>query len=260
MEPKIALALGSGGARGFAHFGVLKVLKEEGIPIHMITGSSIGALAGSVYCVDEDIKRMYQLARYFKRKYYLDFHLHKMGFILGDRIKELIGLICYQKKIEDLRIPLAIVATDLLTGEKVIFTSGDLASAVRASISIPGIFVPEKINDKLLVDGGLIDRIPVSVAKEMGADIIIGVDVSAIKKHPKINTVYDVIWQSIDILQYEALQNRELTTHIMLKPNVVKFDSKSFTQLEEIMIAGEEEARDKIENIRRCIAAWRNQL
>lgn len=260
MEPKIALALGSGGARGFAHVGVLKVFEEEGIPIHMIAGSSIGALAGSVYGVGKDINRMYRLAKYFKRKYYLDFHIQKMGLIVGDRVKELIGLICYKKNIEDLDIPVAIVATDLLTGEKVIFTTGNLASAVRASISIPGIFVPEIIDDKLLVDGGLIDRIPVSVAKEMGADIVVGVDVSAIKKHPQIHSVYDVIWQSIDILQYEALQNREYASNVMLKPNVMEFDSKSFTQIEDIMKAGELEARSKMDSIRECITAWRNQL
>lgn len=258
MKPKIALALGSGGARGFAHVGVLKVLEEEGIPIHMIAGSSIGALAGSVYGVGKDIDRMYRLARYFRRKYYLDFQINKMGFILGERVKELISLICYQKNIEDLDIPLAIVATDLLTGEKVIFTSGELASAVRASISIPGIFVPERVDDKLLVDGGLIDRIPVSVARDMGADIVIGVDVSAIKKHPQIHTVYDVIWQSIDILQYEAMQNRENISDIMLKPNVLEYDSKSFTQIEQIMYVGEEETRKNIQSIKQCITSWRN--
>lgn len=258
MKPKIALALGSGGARGFAHVGVLKVLEEEGIPIHMIAGSSIGALAGSVYGVGKDIDRMYRLAKYFRRKYYLDFQINKMGFILGERVKELISLICYQKNIEDLDIPLAIVATDLLTGEKVIFTSGELANAVRASISIPGIFVPERIDDKLLVDGGLIDRIPVSVARDMGADIVIGVDVSAIKKHPQIHTVYDVIWQSIDILQYEAMQNRENISDIMLKPNVLDYDSKSFVKIEQIMYAGEEETRKNIQSIKQCITSWRN--
>lgn len=259
MQPKIALALGSGGARGFAHVGVLKVLQEEGIPIDMIAGSSIGALVGSVYSSGRDIGRMYRLARYFKRKYYLDFQIQKMGIIAGDRIKELIGLICNHRNIEDLDIPVAIVATDLLTGEKVVFASGDIATAVRASISIPGIFVPERFNDKLLVDGGLIERIPVAIAKNMGADIVIGVDVSAIKKFPKIKTLYDVIWQSIDILQYESIQSRELASDVMLMPKVMEYDSKSFTQLEDIMRAGEEETREKIEIIKQCISTWRNK-
>lgn len=259
MEPKIALALGSGGARGFAHVGVLKVLQEEGIPIHMIAGSSIGALAGSVYGIGQDVERMYRLARYFKRNYYVDVVFPKMGFITGDRIKELIELICFRKNIEELDIPLAVVATDLLLGEKVVFTSGDIASAVRASISIPGIFVPVKMDNKILVDGGLIDRIPVSVARDMGADIVIGVDVSAIKKNPQIHSIYDVIWQSIDILQYESIYSREVASDIMLKPNVAEFDSKSFTQIEEIIRTGEVEVRDKIKNIRKCIIAWRNR-
>lgn len=259
MEPKIAIALGSGGARGFAHIGVLKILHEEGIPIDIITGSSIGALVGSMYGVGKDIERMYHLVKYFERKYFLDFHLQKMGLIVGDRIKELIDLICYKKKIEELDIPLAIIATDLCTGEKVIFTSGEIAVAVRASISIPGIFVPMKLDNKLLVDGGLIDRIPISVAREMGADIVIGVDVSAIKKNPQINSIYDVIWQSIDILQFESVNNRELASDIMLKPDIMDYDSKSFTHIEEIIELGEVETRKKINEIRNCITAWRNQ-
>lgn len=250
MRPKVALALGSGGARGFAHIGVIKVLRDEGIPIDMIAGSSIGALVGSIYCSNLDIERMYQLSKYFNQKYYMDVVVPKMGFVAGKRIKEFMKMITYGKNIEELKVPLAIVATDILAGEKVVFTEGDIASAVRASISVPGIFVPEKIDGKLLVDGGVIDRIPISVAKEMGADIVIGVDVSAIQKNQPIQSIYDVIMQSIDILQYEAVKNRELASDIMLRPDVAQFDSKSFTNLEEIIKVGEEEARKHIDEIK----------
>src|SRR5690606_3313588 len=166
-EPVIGLALGSGGARGFAHLGVLKVLLEEKISINLIAGTSMGSLVASFYGAGLDIDRLYKLALAFKRKYYLDFTVPKMGFIAGKRVKELIRIFTHGKNIEELDIPVRVVATDLMTGEKVVFDKGSIADAVRASISIPGVFIPEKLNGRLLVDGGVVDRVPVSVVKEM---------------------------------------------------------------------------------------------
>lgn len=117
-EPKIGLALGSGGAKGFAHIGVIKVLREAGIPIHMIAGSSIGALIGTFYAASCDVERLYKLAAVFKRKYYLDFTVPKMGFIAGKRIKDMIKMFTYNKNLEELDIPTAVVATDILKGKK----------------------------------------------------------------------------------------------------------------------------------------------
>ena len=145
QRPKIGLALGSGGARGFAHLGVIKVLRDEGIPIDMIAGSSMGAMAGCFYAAGLDTERLYKISKTFKRKYYLDFTVPKMGFIAGKRVKELIRIFTYGKEIQDLDIPIAVVATDVVTGEKVVFKDGPIADAVRASIAIPGIFTPEKL-------------------------------------------------------------------------------------------------------------------
>ncbi len=124
------------------------------------------------------------------------------------------------KILKSLSIPIGIVATDLLTGEKVVFKQGPVAEAVRASIAIPGIFVPEKYNGRILVDGGVSDRVPVSVAKEMGADIVIAVDVSRVKRNAEITSIYDVIMQSIDIMQTEIIKNREIASDIMIRPPV----------------------------------------
>ncbi|HAQ08518.1 MAG TPA: esterase, partial [Bacillus bacterium] len=148
-RPKVGLALGSGGARGFAHLGVIKVLKDEGIPIDLISGSSMGALVASFYGAGLDVDRLYKLSRVFKRKYYLDFTVPKMGFIAGKRVKEMIRIFTHGKMIEELDIPIGIVATDLVSGEKVVFRNGPIAEAVRASIAIPGVFVPEKVNGRL---------------------------------------------------------------------------------------------------------------
>ncbi|WNF24367.1 patatin-like phospholipase family protein [Mesobacillus jeotgali] len=256
-SPKIGLALGSGGARGFAHLGVIKVLKDEGIPIDLIAGSSMGALVASFYGAGLDVDRLYKLSRVFKRKYYLDFTVPKMGFIAGKRVKELIRIFTHGKMIEELDIPIGIVATDLMSGEKVVFKNGPVAEAVRASIAIPGIFVPEKLGGRLFVDGGVVDRIPVSVAKEMGADIVIAVDVSNVKINEEVTSIFDVIMQSIDIMQMELVANREIASDVMLRPPVEMFNSKAFTNIEEIIAIGEEEASKHIDKIKKCIEEWK---
>ncbi|MGM0844484.1 MAG: patatin-like phospholipase family protein [Bacillota bacterium] len=258
-KPKIGLALGSGGARGFAHLGVLKAFKDEDIPVDMIAGSSMGALAACFYGVGHNMEDLYKLSTAFRRKYYLDFTVPKMGFIAGKRIKQFVRLFTHNKNIEDLTIPISVVATDLTKGERVVFTEGPIAEAVRASISIPGIFVPEKINGRLLVDGGVIDRVPVSVVEEMGADIVIGVDVAQVKQNAEIVTVYDVIMQSIDILQKEIIRNRELHADFMIRPNVEQYSSRAFTNTEEIIAAGEEEAKKIIPSIRQAIEEWKGK-
>ncbi|MBV7503849.1 patatin-like phospholipase family protein [Bacillus sp. sid0103] len=256
-HPKIGLALGSGGARGFAHLGVIKALKDAGIPIHLIAGSSMGALVASFYGAGIDMDRLYKLSTAFKRKYFLDFTVPKMGFISGKKVKEFIKVFTHGKNIEDLSIPIGIVATDLLTGEKVVFKTGPVADAVRASISIPGIFVPEKYNGRILVDGGVSDRVPVSVAKEMGADIVIAVDVSRVKRNAEITSIYDVIMQSIDIMQAEIINNREIAANVMIRPPVELYSSRAFTNIVEIINLGEEEAIKHFTQIKTVIEQWK---
>ena len=256
-EPKIGLALGSGGARGFAHLGVLKVLHDEGISIDLIAGSSMGALVGSFYASGISIDRLYQFALAFKRKYYLDFTVPKMGFIAGNRVKELIRLFTHRKTFAELDIPVAVVATDLYDGKKVIFKDGPVADAVRASIAIPGIFVPEKIDGRLLVDGGVVDRVPVSVVKEMGADIVIAVDVSHVKRNEDITSIFDVILQSLDIMQDELVHHREIASDVMIRPHVEQYNSRAFTNIKEIIEIGEKEAIQHVEKIHRLIAQWK---
>ncbi|MFC4183095.1 patatin-like phospholipase family protein [Saccharococcus thermophilus] len=257
MFPKIGLALGSGGARGFAHLGVLKVLEEENIPISYIAGSSIGALVAALYASGLGLDRLYKLAKSFRRNNFIDLTIPKMGLIAGKRITEFIRLLTKGKKIEELEIPIAIVATDLQTGAKVVFRQGDVARAVRASISIPGIFVPAEVDGRLLVDGGVVDRVPVSVAREMGADIVIAVDVSPVNVNSEITSIFDVILQSLDILQDEIVSHRQLASDVMIRPRVEAYSSRAFTDIEEIIAIGEEEARKDIAKIRQAIEKWK---
>ncbi|HEX7065761.1 MAG TPA: patatin-like phospholipase family protein [Bacillales bacterium] len=256
-RPKIGLALGSGGAKGFAHVGVIKVLEEADISIDFIVGSSMGALAAALYGAGHSVESMHKMATTFKRKYYLDFIVPKMGFIAGEKVRELLGVITFGKTIEELSPPTAIVATDLIAGERVVFTKGSAAEAVRASISIPGILVPAKVDGKLLVDGGVIDRVPVSIAKDMGADIVIAVDVSSGKGTSEIHSIFDVIMQSIDIMQEEMVRLHESTADVMIKPPLAPFNSRTFTDVEKMIKMGEEETRKHLSAIQAAIDNWK---
>ncbi|MFD2911162.1 patatin-like phospholipase family protein [Jeotgalibacillus terrae] len=257
VNPKIGLALGSGGSRGFAHLGVLKVLERENIKIEYVAGSSMGSLVGALYCAGQSIEDLERLADTFRSKYFMDLTVPKMGFIAGEKFRQFVKLFTHGKKIEELNIPLSIIATDIVNAEKVIFTSGPIDRAVRASTAIPGIFVPEKIDGKLLVDGGVIDRVPASVAKDMGADLVIGVDVSQVKKHAEINTIYDVIIQSIDILQTEIVHLKMTGADILISPKVEQFSSKSFQYAKQIIQLGEEAAEAALPDILKEIERWK---
>lgn len=258
-RPKVGLALGSGGARGFSHLGVIKILVDHGIPIDLIAGSSMGALVGSFFASGQSVDNLYKLAMTFKRKYYLDFTVPKMGFIQGRRIKEYIRLFTFGKRIEEFTIPMSIIATDLYSGEKKVFTSGLADEAVRASIAIPGIFVPEKINGRLYIDGGVIDRVPVSTVKEMGADVVIAIDCAHFDLDPNITSIYDVITQSIDIMQDELVKCTGVSTdaNVLIKPDVSAYSSRAFRNIKEIVTAGENAARAKVKEIEHALSTWR---
>ena len=256
-EPKIGLALGSGGARGLAHIGVIRALEEAEIPISMIAGSSIGALVGSFYAAGHRPEAMEKISNVFRKKYFLDLSVPKMGFVTGQRIKNFIRIFTYDKNIEDLDIPIGIVACDLQTGEKVVFRNGPVADAVRASISIPGIFVPERIDGRLYVDGGVSERIPVATLKEMGADIIIGVDVAGFRTDATISNVYDVILQTFDIMQMKLWEQRKVDADCMIYPPVGAYGTYSFEFSKELIELGERAAVEKIREIRQLIQRWK---
>ena len=177
---KIGLALGSGSAKGLAHIGVLKVIDEQKIPIDFIAGTSIGALIGVVYASGVSTGEMEEIALNIDKKQITSFFTPTIpysGLVEGKRITEFIKSIIGNPNIEDLKIPFAAVATNVLNGRKVMITKGSAVEAVRASISIPGIFTPCKHNGDFLVDGGLVDPVPVNCVRDMGADYIIGVNV-----------------------------------------------------------------------------------
>ena len=258
MEPKIGLALGSGGARGFAHIGVLKVLKEANIPIHCIAGSSMGSLVGCIYAVHENPYMMEKLAVHLKLKHWIDFTVPKMGLVAGEKVSELIRLLTHGKRLEDLRIPTAVVATDLVTGKEVVFTEGPIDKAVRASIAIPGIFNPVVDDGRVLVDGGVVNRVPIKAVRALGADLVIAVDVVAEIPKIEIRSLFDVISQTIDVMERHVFQRQAELADVLIQPKVGHVSSTDFIQAAGCIAAGEAAAREKIADIRRLLQEARN--
>ncbi|UOF89217.1 patatin-like phospholipase family protein [Fodinisporobacter ferrooxydans] len=252
-QPKIVLALGSGGARGYAHIGVLQVLEELGVPIYGIAGASMGSVVGAFYASGMGLRYIESLALHMKRRHLLDFTMPKMGFVTGGKVTEMLHLLTKGLNFEDLVVKLAVVATDLENGERVVFQSGPVYQAVRASISIPGIFVPARIDGRLFIDGGVIDRVPIRVARDMGADIVVGVDVGLYDQLPPVKSIFDVILQSIDIMEREIIKMRSQEADFLIRPNVGHISSTAFTDVEECIELGRQAMRDQADALLECI-------
>lgn len=254
MAPRVGLALGSGGLRGLAHIGVLKVLESENVPIDCIAGCSIGSLIGALYAAGLGWENIAKLAKGLKRRHWLDFIVPKMGIIAGERILQIMRILTQHKSFADLAIPLAVVATDLQEGREVVFTTGSVAEAVRASISVPGIFVPAEVNGMRLVDGAVVNPTPVDVARRMGADIVIAVDLAHAGTIPSVNNMFDVVIQAIDIMERELGKHRQRFCDVIIRPAVGHISPSAFDAVEECMALGEEAAREKLPDIKRLLA------
>lgn len=251
---KIGLALGGGAARGFAHIGVLKVFEEAGIKIDYLAGTSMGALIGAVYACGTNIRMLEKLSWALKRRNWLDFTFPRMGFISGKKIERIIYLLTRRSTFSDLKIPLAVVAVDLLSGKKVVIKEGIVASAVRASISIPGYFVPVTLDEMLLVDGGILDIIPGDVVRGMGADYVIAVDAGANLENFKINNLLDVISRSFEIMVKEV--GRQSDADFIITPNLAGIAPSQFDRAREAILIGERFAREALPAILGDLSAF----
>lgn len=255
--PVIGLALGSGAARGLAHIGVLKALDENDIKINIIAGCSAGALIGSLYCCGISPKYIENIALQMSRRMWVDLTVPKRGFIKGNKIEEIIKLLTKNRNIEELDTILSIVATDLKTCQRVVFNRGPIHRAVRASISIPGVFVPLKIDNMTLVDGAVTDRVPASLVKELGADIVIAVDVGFGNDRGRINHLFDVILQSIDIMAMQIMNTNILCSDVTIEPPVCHISPSKFDLVEECVEIGYNSAMKKIGAIRDAINTYK---
>lgn len=258
--PRIGLALGSGGARGFAHIGVLQVLEEAGVKVSVISGSSIGSLVGGIYATGAPVKRMEQLACTLPISQWIDVTLPRMGVIAGERFQQMTRLLTKELEFKDTVIPLAIVATDLERGERVTFTEGPIHEAVRASVAIPGVFTPHSLNGRLLVDGGVMDRVPIQAARDLGADFVIAVDVGLFEKLPPVKNVVDVVVQAIDIMEREVFRFRILDADFVVRPELELMSSIAFSSADSAIAAGRTAMRNALPQLLQVLNEWKGVL
>ena len=229
-RPTIALVLGSGGARGYAHIGVIEILEQRGIKPDFIVGTSAGSIVGSIYASGKTAQELREIALNLQVNDVRDFNIGIQGFFDGAKVENYVNKQVNNHSLEQLSIPMYVVATELKNGHQVVFNQGNTGQAVRASISIPSMFVPAKIDGKDYVDGGLVSPVPVNVAKELGADIVIAVDILAQPKHTETSNVWGMFNQNINIMQnkiaYSELKNADIVIQPNLKEKSHIFDVK----------------------------------
>lgn len=199
FNTRIGLALGGGAAKGIAHIGVLKALEEEHIKVHCVSGTSVGALVASYFAFGRPAESILSICSELNLSKLIDFTLERGGLFSTDNIREMLLRDLGDCRIEDAEIPLAICATDIETGEQLIFREGNLADVVCASMAVPGLFVPVEIDGRILVDGGLVENVPISPLRQMGAGIIVAVDLSHVGRYPKPQNTLDVVANAINI-------------------------------------------------------------
>ena len=256
-SPRIGVALGGGFARGIAHLGVLRVLEQEHIPVDYIAGTSAGAMLAIAYASGHAIPEIVAQARATRFKDFGNWKLSWLGLASNQKLEHYPRKYLGVSTFEDLKIPLAIAATDLGTGEPVYFTRGPLGPALRASCAYPGMFMPVELEGRTLVDGFLAAPVPVDAARKMGADIVIAVFLeSASNRKPA--SIVDVIGLSFAILQRHADLEWRRTADIIVEPIVKDFLWDDFDKTSELIAAGELAARAALPKIRAALDARRD--
>lgn len=256
---KVALALGAGSSRGFAHIGVLKVLESNKIPIHMIVGTSAGSFVGSLYAYGYNAFQLQKMSFSLEKGDIIDFTIPDNGFIKGEKLEEFINTTMKNTPLEKLRIPFYAVATDIQSGQEVVFGKGNTGTAVRASCSVPGIFRPVKIEGRMYVDGGVVSPVAVDAARRMGADVVIAVDIASAVGDAQPESTIDTMLQSISIM-YSKLSVIQLNkADVVIKPKVAYIGASDFSKRHEAVLEGEKAALEALPAIQNIIAGLRQE-
>lgn len=247
---RIALVLGAGASKGFAHIGVLKILETNHIPIHMIIGTSAGSFVGSLYAYGYNAFQLQKMSLSIEKADIVDLTIPENGFIKGEKIEEYINRMVNNTPIEKMRTPFFAVATDLLNGQDVVFGKGNTGTAVRASCSIPSIFRPVSIGSRLYADGGIVSPVAVDAARRMGADIVIAVDISSDIDTSQPQNTIETILKAINIM-YSKISNQQLSrADVVIRPRVSFIGSADFDKRHEAILEGEKAAIEALPRIK----------
>ncbi len=242
-RPRIGLALGGGFARGIAHVGVLKVLIENGVTVDAIAGTSAGSIAAAAFASGCTVEEMIASVRKLRWHKFARWRFCRMGFASNERMESLLTEIFRCRTFEQTRIPLAVVAADLATGEAVTFREGGLVLPVRASCCFPGLFVPVEYRGHRLVDGVVVASVPVAPLRDMGANVIVGVHLKGNRSSAPVTNLFQVVGDSFQIMQDRNQSNWRHECDLVIEPKVLHFRWDDFERADELVAAGEDAAR-----------------
>ncbi len=253
-KPIIALVLGSGGARGYAHIGAIEILEKNNIHPDFIVGTSAGSIVGSLYASGKNSSELREIALNLKANDVRDVTLDKKGFFEGKKVEDFINKEVNNTPLQSLKIPMYVIATELKEGKKVVFNYGNTGQAVRASVAIPSMFIPTKIGDDEYVDGGLVSPVPVDVAKKLGADIVIAVDILAQPVHTETSNIWGLFNQNINIMQKHLAQEELKGADIVIQPDLrEKVHIFDVSGREITMLAGQNATQKILPELRKII-------
>jgi NTE family protein len=260
LRPGIGLALGGGFARGYAHLGVLRVLEEQQIPISCIAGSCIGSILGAAYASGAALPRIIEKCREIRFRDFARWRVSRFGLASNDRLGALVQRFFDSRQFEDLVIPTAIVATDLGTGDPVVFKQGSLAEAIRASCAFPGLFEPIQIGTRYLADGGLVAPVPTRAARELGAQIVVGITVGLHDgERGAPSNIFQVVSRALSAAQKHQLESWERHADIVLRPSVQSLAWDDFERIDEAIEAGATAARSALPKLRKLLASQQDE-
>lgn len=255
-EPVIALALGGGGAKGFAHIGALKVLESHGIRPKIVTGTSAGSFVGALYASGMTPFDLQSLALRLEESDLRDLTLSRQGFIEGQKLQDYVNRQVGGKAIQQFPLRFAAVATAMDSGRKVAFNSGNAGQAVRASCSIPNVFLPAVIQGARYVDGGLVSPVPVETARDMGADIVIAIDISARPGSGK-SGLFGILDQTINILSLQTLERELKLADVVIKPEVGQTGVADLEARHKSLLSGERATQARLMEIQQAVARFK---
>lgn len=249
-RPGIGLALGGGFARGFAHLGVLQVLEQNHVPISCIAGTSVGSILGAAYASGAPLARIVATCRTLRLRDIARWRVSRLGLASNHRLGDLIERVFEARLFEELQIPMAVVATDLNSGEPVVMTQGNLIDAIRASCAFPGLFQPVEIGTRWLVDGGLVAPVPTRAARDLGASFVLAVSVGLQDGYSgSPSNIFQVVSRAVTAAQKHQLEVWERHADLVLRPDVQSLAWDDFDRAEEAMDAGAAAARRALPRI-----------
>jgi NTE family protein len=253
----IAVVLGAGASKGFAHIGVLKILELNKIPINMVVGTSVGSFVGSLYAYGYNTYELQTIAFGLQKDDIIDYIIPDNGFVKGDKLENFVNNKVKYTPLDKFKIPFYAVATNIQTGAEMAFGRGNTGKAVRASCSIPGIFQPAVIGDKLFVDGGVVSPLAIDVARRYGADVVIAVDISSSLASTIPESTIETIMQAIEIMHSKISAYQIKNADVVIKPKVGYIGTSDFSKRHEAIMEGEKAAAEALPAINQILTELR---